>query len=82
MVMVVNIVKRIPYRFFFFLVLHNNTFWYYYSFQYQILQENVTGIKNGDHNADNDTKCDSEENDSKKEESDSDQIEEIDLDDD
>ncbi|GMY20214.1 ATP-dependent RNA helicase drs1-like [Fagus crenata] len=46
------------------------------------LMENVTGIKNGDHNANNDTKCDSEEDDSEKEESDSNQIEEIDSDDD
>ena len=41
------------------------------------MQENVTGIKNGDHNVDNDTECDSE-----MEESDSDHIEEIDSDDD
>jgi hypothetical protein len=46
------------------------------------LQENVTGIKNGVHNADNDTECNSKEDDSEKEESDSDQIEEIDSDDD
>ena len=77
--MVVDVVIRIPFRIF---LLHNNTFWYYYSFQSQLLQENVTGIKNGDHNADNDTKCDFEEVDFEKEESDSDQIEEIDLDDD
>ena len=66
----------------FFLVLHNNTFWYYYSFQSQILQENVTRTKNEDHNVDNDIECDSEEDDSENEESDSDQIEEIDSDDD
>jgi hypothetical protein len=46
------------------------------------LQGNVTRIKNGDHNADNDTKCDSKEVDFEKEESDPDKIEEIDSDDD
>jgi hypothetical protein len=46
------------------------------------LQENVTRTKNGDHNADNDIECDSEEDDSENEEFDSDQIEEIVSDDD
>ncbi|GMY20878.1 ATP-dependent RNA helicase drs1-like [Fagus crenata] len=47
------------------------------SMQVLTTQENVTGIKNGDHNVDNDTECDFE-----MEESDSDHIKEIDSDDD
>ena len=73
--MVVDVVIRIPFRIF---LLHNNTFWYYYLFQYQILQDNIRGIKNGNQTADNDTECDSKEDDSEMEDRDSNQIEKFD----